>query len=261
MNHILLTNDDGYQAHGIQTLYKHLKNLNYKVTMVAPRSERSAQSHAMSFYQSVQVEQISEDIYSCSGTPADCVAIGLSHILKDNPPDLVVSGINHGLNVGVDVNYSGTVGAATEGALMGFQAIAISMDRRNATEHEITENFEKTAHILGKVLKNIHTIEWPKLHVLNINVPMKPKSISLAQCGGESLYIPHIEELPSAHQKELKIYLIGGISRHAPKDLSQDVSLVSSGLATLSFLAARQSSTENNINLEKMIGILNDGPL
>ena len=140
--HILLTNDDGYQAKGIQTLYTYLKSLNYKVTMVAPRSERSAQSHSMSFYLPVQVEQISEDIYSVTGTPADCVAIGISHILKNNAPDIVISGINHGFNVGIDVNYSGTVGAATEAALMGYKAIAVSMDNVTTSLELLNKNFQ-----------------------------------------------------------------------------------------------------------------------
>ncbi len=257
--HILLTNDDGYQAKGIQTLFHFLKSLDYKVTMVAPRSERSAQSHAMSFYQSVQVEHIAEDIYSVNGTPADCAAIGLSCILKNNLPDIVISGINHGFNVGIDVNYSGTVGAATEAALMGFKAIAVSMDNDTSSSQLLEESFQKTAALIGKVLKNSTNLEWPKLQVMNINVPFHYKSLAVASCGSESLYIPHIEELPSLTQKEVKLYLIGGISRFAPKDMSQDVSLVESGFATFSFVSAKQSSTNNTSNLEKMIGsILNE---
>lgn len=224
--------------------------------MVAPRSERSAQSHAMSFYQAVQVEHLCEDIYSVSGTPADCVALGISCILKNNLPDIVVSGINHGFNVGIDVNYSGTVGAATEAALMGYKAIAVSMDNDTLDSHLLENGFQKTAELVGKVLKNRDNIEWPKLQVLNINTPLNYKSVAVAQCGSETLYVPFIEELPSQSQKELKVYLIGGISRHKPKDLSQDVSLVESGYATLSFIAAKQSSTTNNSDLEKMTGSL-----
>ncbi|MES2615955.1 MAG: 5'/3'-nucleotidase SurE [Bdellovibrionota bacterium] len=257
--HILLTNDDGYQAKGIQSLYSHLKSLGHKVTMVAPKSERSAQSHAMTFYQPVQVEQISHDIYAVSGTPADCVAIGISRVLKDNCPDIIVSGINHGFNVGVDVNYSGTVGAATEAALMGHKALAVSMDNVTPSVELLEENFKNTAKLVGKILANIQNMDWPKQQVLNVNVPLNYKSIAVAQCGGESLYVPHIEEFSSQPRKELKVYLIGGIARYEPKDLSQDVSLVESGYATLSFIAARQSSTESNKNLEKILGFISNG--
>lgn len=226
--------------------------------MVAPKSERSAQSHAMSFYQPVQVEQITEDIYAVSGTPADCVTIGIAHILKNNPPDIIVSGINHGLNVGIDVNYSGTVGAATEAALMGYKAIAVSMDSETNSKEELENGFEKTAQLVGKILKNKTALNWPPLQVLNVNVPLNYKSIAVANCGSESLYIPHIEELNSRSQKEIKIYLIGGLSRFEPKDLSQDVSLVESGFATLSFIMAKQSSTENNKNLHDIVGLISN---
>lgn len=257
--HILLTNDDGYQAKGIQTLFRYLKSLDYKVTMVAPKSERSAQSHAMTFYQPVQISRISGDVYAASGTPADCVAIGIAHVLKNDPPDIVISGINHGLNVGIDVNYSGTVGAATEAALMGYKSIAVSLDSETSSLELLEEGFDRAAKLVGKIIKNMKEQDWPKYQVLNVNMPLKQTGIAAAHTGSESLYVPHIEELPSKTQNELKVYLIGGISRYEPKDLSQDVSLVESGFATLSFIAARQSSTDNNRNLEKMIGlILND---
>jgi 5'-nucleotidase len=256
MMHILLTNDDGYLATGIQTLYKHFKDCGYKVTMVAPKSERSAQSHAMTFYLPVQAEQVAEDIYSISGTPADCVAIALSHILKNNPPDFVVSGINHGFNVGIDVNYSGTVGAATEATLMGYKAIAVSMDRNSKSEKLISDGFQRTAELVQKVIENSAQIEWPPMQVLNINMPLAQKSVAVAHTGSASLYVPHIEELPSQNQKDLKVYLIGGLARYEPKDLSQDVSLVESGFATLSFIAARQSSTENTFHLQKIVDII-----
>ena len=158
--------------------------------------------------------------------------------------------------MGIDVNYSGTVGAATEAALMGYKAIAVSMDNVTTSLELLNKNFDKTASLIGNILKNIQSIDWPKMHVLNVNMPLNQTSIAVAKTGSESLYVPHIEELHSQSQKELKIYLIGGISRHTPKDLSQDVSLVESGYATLSFIAARQASSENNTNLEKMIGLL-----
>ena len=126
--HILLCNDDGYQALGIQTLAHVLASHGHKITIVAPHDERSGQSHAMTFFLPVFVRQIQENMWSVQGTPADCAAIALRDLLTNNLPDLVISGINHGFNLGMDVNYSGTVGAATEASLMGFKAMAVSTD-------------------------------------------------------------------------------------------------------------------------------------
>ncbi|APJ03342.1 5'/3'-nucleotidase SurE [Silvanigrella aquatica] len=252
--HLLLCNDDGYKAKGIRVLAKYLSSLGHKITVVAPNGERSAQSHAMTFYHPLRVRLVAEGVYAVDGTPADCAALGLHKILAENPPDFVVSGINHGLNVGIDVNYSGTVGAATEAALMGFKAIAISADSEDLEGEELEAVFLKAAKIVGEVLEKSHILEWPKLEVLNINVPKQANEITLAECGGESLYVPHIEELSSRYKKNLKIYLIGGLSRHEPKDMSQDVSLIRSNKVTLSFVKAKQSSSESNKNLEILIG-------
>ena len=118
---ILLCNDDGYQAQGIQTLARVLKSQGHEVVVVAPSEERSGQSHAMTFFRPVLSKEVSPGVWAVHGTPADCATIGLQQLFSDNLPDLVVSGINHGLNVGWDVNYSGTVGAATEAALLGHK--------------------------------------------------------------------------------------------------------------------------------------------
>lgn len=242
---LLLSNDDGYQAQGINILANHLASLGHKVTIVAPAGERSAQSHAMSFYHAVQVDKINENTYSVHGTPADCVAIALSCILKDNQPDFVVAGINHGLNVGIDVNYSGTVGAATEAALMGYKAIAVSADTylvRNESE-KLTQLFQSSAELTASILESHSKLVWPKLQVLNLNIPYESKGVRVGVCGGESLYVPNIEEIVPARYPDSKLYYLGGIKRFAPNDMSQDVSLISSGYTTLSFIQAKQSST------------------
>lgn len=252
--HLLLCNDDGYKAKGIQVLANYLSSLGHKITVVAPNGERSAQSHAMTFYQPVCVTQVSENVYAVDGSPADCAAIALTHILKTDPPDFVVSGINHGLNVGIDVNYSGTVGAATEAALMGFRAIAVSADTDSLQPDSLESLFTQAAHIVEQVISNSSSMDWPNLEILNINVPQKAKNIAFAECGGESLYVPHIEELIPSQKKNTKIYLIGGLARFEAQDMSQDVSLITTNHVTLSFVRTKQSSSGRNKNLEKIIG-------
>ncbi len=177
---ILLTNDDGIQAVGLRALYHGLKRAGMNVQVVAPVAEQSAVGHAVSLSSPLRVKKFEEDGFTglgVYGTPVDCVKLGLTTLLKDKP-DIVVSGINNGANVGVDILYSGTVSAATEGALMGFPALAASYDSFNP--EELTDQGDYCAEILTK-------IPWAKLGektVINLNFPAIPvkKAKSLKIC-------------------------------------------------------------------------------
>ncbi len=123
---VLLSNDDGYRAEGVQALARALESWADVVTC-APDVEQSASSHSLSLHRPLRVRRHSEGVYSVEGTPADSVYVGLyAKDLLGKKPDLIVSGMNHGLNLGIDVFYSGTVAAAREGALQGFPALAVS---------------------------------------------------------------------------------------------------------------------------------------
>jgi len=122
---ILLSNDDGIRAEGLQALRQALAPLA-EIWVVAPDRERSAVSHAISLHQPLRVEQVAERQYAVDGTPTDAVYLALHHLMPEQP-DLVMSGINRGHNLGNDVVYSGTVSAAMEGALFGHKAVAISL--------------------------------------------------------------------------------------------------------------------------------------
>ena len=126
MPRILVTNDDGYFSPGIQALADALKSLG-DVVIVAPQTEASAVGHALTLRRPLRLEQISTGVYAVDGTPTDCVNIAIAEVLK-GAPDLVVSGINKGLNIGDDVTYSGTVAGALEAALLGYPAIAVSLE-------------------------------------------------------------------------------------------------------------------------------------
>ncbi|MCX7943114.1 MAG: 5'/3'-nucleotidase SurE [Deltaproteobacteria bacterium] len=121
---ILLTNDDGIYSLGINTLYE-LLILEHRVTIIAPESEMSASSHSISLHSPLRVRKIDDAHYAVNGTPTDCVNLALFHILRETP-DLIISGINMGPNLGTDVTYSGTVAAALEGAILGIKSIAVS---------------------------------------------------------------------------------------------------------------------------------------
>jgi 5'-nucleotidase len=164
---ILLTNDDGIQAVGLRSVYKALKAAGHDVTCVAPISEMSAVGHAVSLSSPLRVKEFRENGFEglgVSGTPADCVKLGISTLLS-HAPELVVSGINAGANVGVDILYSGTVSAATEGALMGYPALALSMDEYNPTD--LSGQGEYAARFVAAT-------DWSKFApgiVLNLNFP------------------------------------------------------------------------------------------
>ena len=167
---ILLTNDDGIQAVGLRALYKAFTAAGHEVVCVAPISEMSAVGHAVTLSNPLRVRNFKENGfrgYGISGTPADCVKIGLSAIM-DGVPDLVVSGINAGGNCGVDILYSGTVSAATEGALTGIPSMAVSYDNFNP--------FDLSAQAAW-VADFAAELDWERVRrgcVLNLNVPACP---------------------------------------------------------------------------------------
>jgi 5'-nucleotidase len=260
---VLLSNDDGYSAPGIQILAKALKDAGHDVWIVAPNEEKSGNSHAISILRPLLTKQIEERTFAVFGTPADAVAVGLAGVLKDCKPDVVISGINNGYNVGRDVNYSGTVGAATEAALEGYKAIAVSMDyispSNPAKAPLLQEAFERVARFMVGVLENFHTIVWPQMEVLNINHPATAAcGVRLAECNSTNLYEPEYERLTLQQPRlsNMVIYLMGGDVRPNIPESSEDVSLVQAGYAVMSFLQARQSSTVHTHKLRNLIHAL-----
>ena len=165
---ILLTNDDGVHAEGINALYKELKK-DHSVLMVAPDREQSAMSHALTLSNPLRMHKLDATRYSCEGTPTDSVLLAVLHILKHKKPDMVISGINHGANMGEDVMYSGTVAAAIEGSQMGIPSIAASMvDSREG-------NYDSAARFIRKYLKIYPRLNLTSSTILNINFPGKAK--------------------------------------------------------------------------------------
>jgi 5'-nucleotidase len=174
---ILLTNDDGYTSEGIQVLADAFEALA-EVWVVAPNSEQSGVSHALTLDRPLRIERLGEQRFAVDGTPTDCVTLGISSVLADRPPDLVVSGINFGGNMGVDVHYSGTVSAAFEGVILGFPAMAVSQVRGEGLSFHLAAKFarELAEWILSRGL--------PADTLLNVNVPLgTPKGVRLTRLG------------------------------------------------------------------------------
>jgi 5'-nucleotidase len=167
MPRILVTNDDGVHSEGIKALAAALAPFG-DVTIVAPIQEASAIGHALTLRRPLRIDTISPNVFAVDGTPTDCVNLAITHVLKAKP-DLIVSGINKGWNLGDDVTYSGTVSGALEGALLGIPSIAVSTQNRG-NEYDFAPAAKAAALIAEAVLER----GIPKFTMLNINAPFGP---------------------------------------------------------------------------------------
>lgn len=165
MPRILVTNDDGVHSEGIRALADALKHLG-DITVVAPIQEASAIGHALTLRRPLRVETVHAGVFAVDGTPTDCVNIAITHVIKDKP-DLIVSGINKGWNLGDDVTYSGTVSAALEGALLGIPSVAVSTQKRRDNGYD----FGPSARAAAAVAESVLVRGMPKFTLLNINTP------------------------------------------------------------------------------------------
>lgn len=205
MNHkLLLSNDDGINSSGLHSLANGLKSLG-KIYIVAPDREQSASSHALSIHRPLRIDRITENIYSVDGTPTDCINLAINGILKDITPDIVVSGINKGENLGDDITYSGTVSAAIEGTLLGIPSLAVSLQGRNEYD------FTAASHFANLITKYILTNSIPKYTLINMNIPSLPlgriKGIKITRQGKRLYNDPIVEKIDPRGRK---YYWIGG---------------------------------------------------
>ncbi|MCL2028981.1 MAG: 5'/3'-nucleotidase SurE [Deltaproteobacteria bacterium] len=168
--HILLTNDDGLMAPGLQAAYAGLKARGYKVTACAPDSQRSASSQAVTLYRPIKAApwQMPDGAlgFAVYGTPADCARLGLTTLARE-PVDLVVSGLNDDTNLGFDINYSGTVAAALEAAAAGCPALAASLERSEIMDWKLA------VHVLVAVVDSMRTWKLPPGMAVNLNIPAR----------------------------------------------------------------------------------------
>jgi 5'-nucleotidase len=163
---ILISNDDGYRAEGLLCLARHLRDLG-SITVVAPDRNRSGASNSLTLDSPLRVQRTEPDVYCVNGTPTDCVHLAATGLLEEEP-DMVVSGINHGPNLGDDVLYSGTVAAAMEGRFLGLPAIAISLAAGEG------RHFDTAGRIAREIVKRLTKKSLPNDSILNINVPNVP---------------------------------------------------------------------------------------
>jgi 5'-nucleotidase len=198
---ILVSNDDGYLSAGLEALVEALEPLA-EVVVVAPETEQSAASHAISLRRPLRIHRVREGWYTVDGTPTDCSYMGISHVLKDRPPRLTVAGINHGPNMAEDVIYSGTVAAAMESALLDVPAISISL----ATRQDF--DFAVAARFAGSLVACALARPLPPRLLLNVNVPPGvPAGYSVTRLGRHSYGLGVIEKIDP---RGGRYYWIGG---------------------------------------------------
>ena len=200
---ILVSNDDGVQAAGLRRLAKSLGALG-RVVVVAPDQQRSAVSHSITLHRPLRVEKLGRDLYAVDGTPTDCIILAINEIMHEKP-DLVVSGINHGANLGDDVHYSGTVSAAFEGGIMGIPSMAVSLVGNGKG------SFAKAGEVAAAIARRVLLDGLPRGVILNVNVPdirsREIKGIAFAEQGKRNYGGVIVEKVDPRGKK---YYWIGG---------------------------------------------------
>jgi 5'-nucleotidase len=167
---ILVSNDDGINSPGLRVLERIARALSDDVWVVAPEVEQSGASHSLTTRRPLRLHELAARRYAVDGTPTDCVLLAIRRLLRDRPPDLVLSGINAGCNVGEDLTYSGTVAAAMEATLLGIPAIALSQDFRDGAAIPW-----KTGDAFGPdIIRRLMRRPWPDSTLFNINFPAVP---------------------------------------------------------------------------------------
>jgi 5'-nucleotidase len=243
---ILLSNDDGVHAKGMQVLQQALSQIA-EVTTVGPDRNCSGASNSLTLINPLRVQQMDNGFLSVNGTPTDCVHLAISQLL-DFTPDLVVAGINHGANLGDDVLYSGTVAAATEGRHLGLPAIAVSLAGRDE------ENFATAAYVTVQVIKKLKSHPLPADQILNINVP----AVSIEQLKGIQ-----VTRLGRRHKAETmtsatdpwgrKIYWYGSLGPELDAGEGTDFHAIANGYASVTPLQIDMSAYKSMDTLRQWL--------
>lgn len=250
---ILITNDDGIQADGIIALAKAIKEIA-NVYVVAPDTQRSATGHAITIHNPIMIkeEYIDDNIkaYSISGTPADCVKLGIESIFKDVNIDLVLSGINNGANLGTDVIYSGTVSAAIEGLIQNKPSIAISYDSFKVSNEEYITASKHVVNLVNNIKNNMHIFDDC---ILNVNIPDRDiKGFKITKLGIRK-YENDIEERQSPHGK--RYVWIGGKIKEIIQEENSDISAIENGYISITPINIDMTNM-NKIEILKNIDLL-----
>ena len=249
---ILISNDDGINAEGIKILAEEISKIA-NTYVVAPDSPRSASGHAITLHKPILIndEFIAENVeaYSTSGTPADCVKVGIESILKDIEIDLVLSRINNGLDLGTDVIYTGTVAAAIEGLVEGKPSIALSCDSSKVSSGEYREAAKYTAKLIQKLEGNLDKLNG---NILNVNFPTgEKKGVRITKLG-RRVYNNVMDDRQSIRGQ--RYVWMGGDLEDIKQDKDSDIFAVENGYISITPVHINMTET-NRIEELKELGL------
>ncbi len=227
---ILLANDDGVHAPGIRRLYQELAP-HYETTMIAPLEERSTTGHSLSLDKPLRLERLENNIYGCSGYPGDCVLMGVGHVMKNARPDVIISGINRGANLGQDLYYSGTIAAAREAVFHRIPGIAVSLAFNQVTEEH---RYHSAATIIHWCLKAGLHLQCPPKTLINVNVPnlelKEIKGCKLTQIGFRR-YSEEIHDRIDSRKRDY--YWVAGLYQGFEENPESDCQAVHDGYVAI----------------------------
>ncbi len=226
---ILVTNDDGINAPGLRVLERIARKLSQDVWVVAPELEQSGAAHSLTVRRPLEVRRISQRRFAVDGTPTDCVLIAVNHLIEGKRPDLVLSGVNRGSNMGEDVTYSGTVAAAMEATLLGIRAIAMSQLRNG---QQIT--WRLALKHGAEVVRRLASVPWTEGVLINVNFPyLAAGDISGMQVVRQGRRAANIEVVRAVGPTGRKFLWIGDFTTDNPVRRGTDLWAVKSGAISI----------------------------
>ena len=223
---ILVSNDDGINSPGLKSLVRIAKRLTDDVWTVAPETEQSTASHSLTVRSPLRIRKLSARRFAVTGTPSDCVLLAVCHLLKDRPPDLMLSGVNNGANLAEDITHSGTVAAAMEATLLGIPAIALSQMR----EGDQAVKWPTAEHFGPRLIGKLYRVPKPREVLFNINFPaLAPGEVTGIEITRQGRRRQAEVITAATDPREEPYYWLGGPRRNAASGRGSDLTAVSTG--------------------------------
>ncbi|WP_300573740.1 5'/3'-nucleotidase SurE [Phenylobacterium sp.] len=253
---LLLTNDDGIHAEGLEALERIARQLSDDIWIVAPEYEQSGASRALTLSEPVRVRKLDDRRFAVTGTPTDCVMLGMSELIKGARPDLVLSGVNRGANIAEDVTMSGTVAGAIEGMAMGVPAIALS---QTGGPKPADPFFEVAETYAPGIVKRLLEIGWPKDVVMNLNFPNRPAAevteVEVTRQGFRDVQVRHAERRSDLRGRDY--YWMGFRQERSQPEEGTDLRAIYEGKISVTPLHIDLTHAET---VFKMRGVLGGAP-